>query len=108
MPFVVEVDRFQRLPGGVLINVKQVSMLAVEVRGTFASGIDRVPREHMVPKLQLEHISSRARRSGRAALRLRFPRADQETQRSPRVAGRRLWIRLPRKNRAEGAEDCES
>ena len=43
VPFVIEVDCFQRLPGEALVDVEQIMMVAVEVGRAFTSIVTTVP-----------------------------------------------------------------
>lgn len=57
VPFVIEVDRLERLPGCILIDVLEVAMIAVEGCGALTSfNTGRVSCEYVISEFQPEGI----------------------------------------------------
>jgi len=58
MPFVIEIDGLVRLVWSVLVDIQQIAMVAIKVRGTLASSVARMPRQNVIAKFKLERIGS--------------------------------------------------
>src|SRR5262245_59638158 len=76
-------------------------MFAVKAGGPIASSAGRMPGQDMAAQFQLKGIRSGGGGPGRAALRLRFPGADQKLERLPRARLRRRICRVLREQCAD-------
>ncbi len=92
VPFVVEIDSLEGLPGRFLIDQEQIAVIAIEVARSFASRATAMPGQKMAAHLSFKNICTGSARPGRSPLRPGIPRSLQETESAPVLLVRRRCV----------------